>query len=154
MSQKEIRSWKKVFESDLPHVVSEFKESVSRPSVILLSGEMGVGKTCFARAFAGGGEGGLKSPTYSILSENMTIAHADFYRVKDADEIVHLELASYLENKDYFLVEWGKRYLSTFIRDIEERFVNVYELNIEVKNKNDEHSSRDYYLYKLDRSNY
>ncbi|MBF0313298.1 MAG: tRNA (adenosine(37)-N6)-threonylcarbamoyltransferase complex ATPase subunit type 1 TsaE [Oligoflexia bacterium] len=149
MSQKDVRSWKKVFENDLPYVISELKESVTKPAMIILSGEMGVGKTTFAKAFAG--DGALQSPTYSVLSETVSVAHADLYRIKDTEEILHLELGLYIENKDYFLVEWGKRYLTSLFREVDERF-SSYELLIEINNKNSDHPSRDYVLSKLERN--
>ncbi|MBF0208668.1 MAG: tRNA (adenosine(37)-N6)-threonylcarbamoyltransferase complex ATPase subunit type 1 TsaE [Oligoflexia bacterium] len=151
MSQKELRCWKKVFESDLPYVISELKESVTRPAMLILSGEMGVGKTTFAKIFAT--DGTLQSPSYSVLSMTPTIAHADLYRIKDPEEVVHLELTLYLENKDYFLVEWGKRYLSSLFREVDERFT-TYELMIEFNNKSANPSLRDYFLLKLDRNNF
>lgn len=151
MSQKEVRSWKKVYENDLPQVVSELKESMTRPAMLILSGELGVGKTTFTKVFAGDGK--LQSPTYSVLSETLTVAHADFYRIKDLEEILHLELGLYLENKEYFLVEWGKKYLAALFREVDEKFT-AYELIIELNNKNAENPSRDYYLHKLDRSSY
>ncbi|MBF0362169.1 MAG: tRNA (adenosine(37)-N6)-threonylcarbamoyltransferase complex ATPase subunit type 1 TsaE [Oligoflexia bacterium] len=163
MSQKkEVRSWKKVYENDLPYVVSELKEAISnaRPSMIILTGELGVGKTSFAKAFAT--DGTLQSPTYSVLSETMTVAHADFYRIADVSEVIHLELGLYLESKEFFLVEWGAKYLGSLFREVDEKFT-PFELVIEINSKKNapnkdangaEIPSRDYFLYKVDRSSY
>ena len=44
---------------------------------------------------------------------------------------MHLELPLYLEGKDYFLVEWGKRFLTRLSLEVPEEF-NFYELNVEI----------------------
>ena len=146
MSEKEIRYWKKVSENDLPYVVGELRDVVKRPSLIILSGDMGTGKTTFAKAFASDGE--LQSPTYSVITETPTVAHADFYRIENPTEIIHLELGLYLENKDFFLVEWGKKYFDEILKEVDEHF-SVYELNIEI-NKSSANNLRDYFLNQID----
>ena len=63
---------------------------------ILLSGELGAGKSTFARAFirAAGHEGPVPSPTYTLvepykLSGN-TLYHVDLYRVSNEEELRYL----------------------------------------------------------------
>lgn len=150
MADKEIRSWKKVFESDLSYVVSELKESIGRPAVLLLTGDLGSGKTTFCKSFSGNED--VQSPTYSVINDLGSISHADFYRVQDPEEIVHLEVGLYLENKDYFLVEWGKKYIRTLMKEVNENF-HVYELVIE-NSGSSEKESRNYQLMKIDRNSY
>jgi tRNA threonylcarbamoyladenosine biosynthesis protein TsaE len=142
----EMRSWKKVFENDLPYVVSELKESINHPAMIILTGEMGTGKTTFARSFSKNEK--LQSPTYAILAETKTILHADFYRIQTPDEIIHLELAPALEGKEYFLVEWGKKYLRDLFRVLDEKFT-AYELTITANSHTGDKTSRNYTLEKL-----
>src|SRR6056297_3482812 len=101
MHSKNIRNWKKVFEDDLKYIVIEIKDLVDRPAMIFLEGNLGVGKTTFAREFLGTE---ASSPTYSIVTEVKNSMHADFYRVEDRSEIDHLELELYLENKEFALL--------------------------------------------------
>lgn len=128
---KEIRNWRKVLENDLDYIVSEIKEMLERPAVIILSGPVGAGKTTFTKRFVGGVNNKVQSPTYSIINEVGGVAHADFYRLKDSEEIIHLEIPLYLEDKDYFLIEWGSPYLREIQREVGEEYF-YYELEIEV----------------------
>lgn len=150
MADKEIRAWKKVYESDIPYVVSELKESVGRPALLILTGDLGAGKTTFCKSFLQSDM--TQSPTYSVVTELNNAVHADFYRIESPEEIVHLELDSYLENKDYFIVEWGKKYLRVLSRQIDELF-QIYEVVI-TNNENSSKDSRDYQLVKIDRTVY
>lgn len=132
MKKKLIREWKKVFQSDLKYISYELPDFVEAPTVILLEGPLGSGKTTFTQEFAGSGE--TLSPSYSILSETNNILHADFYRIESANELIHLELELYLENKEYFIVEWGLKFFSELKDMIDESF-NIYSLEIEVINE-------------------
>jgi tRNA threonylcarbamoyladenosine biosynthesis protein TsaE len=125
MMEKLVKEWKKVLESDLKYVVSELREEFAVPAVIFLEGKVGSGKTTFCRHFT---EGATLSPTYSIISETDKIIHADFYRLESAEEILHLELGLYLDGKDFFLAEWGMKYINQLINYIPDHF-QMYRLD-------------------------
>lgn len=80
-----------------------------------LRGELGVGKTSFARALLralGVGER-VKSPTYSLL-ERYTVNgrdafHLDLYRIADAGELEWLGLDELDQPDTIVLVEWPER---------------------------------------------
>ncbi len=149
MKKNRIREWKKVFESDLTYIAYELKDIVTTPAMILLEGPLGAGKTTFSKVFIEDGQ--TLSPTYSILSETNHVLHADMYRIKDRDEIIYLELPLYLENKIYFLVEWGEKHFYALSKELPEDF-NKYLLEI-VINKNsgqNQESSRDFILFKIE----
>jgi len=80
---------------------------------VLLEGELGAGKSTFARGLIGslGHTGPVPSPTYTLVEPYQlatgTIYHVDLYRVADPDELRFLgwhELDSGLR-----LVEWPDR---------------------------------------------
>ncbi|WP_448098604.1 tRNA (adenosine(37)-N6)-threonylcarbamoyltransferase complex ATPase subunit type 1 TsaE [Luteibacter yeojuensis] len=83
--------------------------------VAYLHGDLGAGKTTFARAFLramGVGER-VKSPTYSLV-EGYEIGdrrafHLDLYRIADPGELEWLGLDSLAEPGAIVLVEWPER---------------------------------------------
>jgi tRNA threonylcarbamoyladenosine biosynthesis protein TsaE len=137
-----IRVWKKVLESDLVNIATELKEVVQPPCVIILEGPVGAGKTTFTRAFIERDE--AASPTYSLINEIDNIVHADLFRIEKKEELIHLEIPMYLEEKDYFLIEWGMPYLYELQRIIGDEF-KFYQLKIEIN----EQKSRNFYLNKI-----
>ncbi|MFN8369635.1 MAG: tRNA (adenosine(37)-N6)-threonylcarbamoyltransferase complex ATPase subunit type 1 TsaE [Bacteriovoracaceae bacterium] len=150
MSKKILKSWKKVFKNDLNYVVGELKTLVTPPAVLILTGEMGAGKTTFVQYFAGSNLK-LNSPTFSILNETKTLLHGDFYRLEKPTDLPQLELEIYLEDKEYFLVEWGRAYIKQLKAIVPEEFL-FYELEIEVEEGSTdtvEGAYRNYNLVKL-----
>ena len=83
------------------------------PGMIALLGPMGAGKTHFVKGFARGlGHAGeVTSPTFSIVQEyhggRWPVFHFDWYRMKDADELVALGWDDYLDQQAVLLVEWA-----------------------------------------------
>lgn len=94
--------------------------------VVFLRGELGAGKTTFARALLralGVGER-VKSPTYSLL-ERYTVNgrdafHLDLYRIVDAGELEWLGLDELDSPETLVLVEWPERGLGALpVPDLE-----------------------------------
>ena len=141
-------SWKKVFEKDLDYIGEELKDHLQGRSCIILTGEVGAGKTTFIQHFITNleGEENVLSPTYSIINEQGAFAHADFYRIEDPEEIIHLEMGLYAEDKNFFLIEWGMPYLKEIKSQLGNGF-SFYELKIEVIAGDDSsHSPRNLYF--------
>jgi tRNA threonylcarbamoyladenosine biosynthesis protein TsaE len=79
--------------------------------VVLLSGELGAGKTVFASGVAEGlgVETPVVSPSFVLVRRYeglMTLVHADLYRVGSSGEIEDLDLASDAAD-GVLVVEWG-----------------------------------------------
>ena len=149
MNKNLIREWKKVYQSDLSYIVYELKDLAKIPSMIILEGELGAGKTTFVKSFIGENE--TFSPTYSILSEYKNFLHADLYRIEKNEEILQLELSNYLEDKHYFFVEWGMKYGKRLLRELPENY-SSYLLEIVVNktaSEMPEEPSRNFFLYGL-----
>jgi tRNA threonylcarbamoyladenosine biosynthesis protein TsaE len=83
--------------------------------VIYLSGELGAGKSTFARALLGalGVCERIKSPTYSLIEtyfvDALAVHHLDLYRIADPGELEWLGLADLVAEPYLLLVEWPER---------------------------------------------
>ena len=83
--------------------------------VVELTGELGAGKSTFARGVlrALGVRGPIKSPSYTLLETYelpaVQAVHLDLYRLIDPAELEHLGLADYHRPGFLWLVEWPER---------------------------------------------
>lgn len=97
------------------HAVAAAIAGVARTGdVIVLAGEMGVGKTAFAQGFgrALGVTDPITSPTFTLvhsypLSRRLTLHHADIYRLERTSDIDDLALHELAAFNGIVLVEWG-----------------------------------------------
>jgi tRNA threonylcarbamoyladenosine biosynthesis protein TsaE len=96
------------------HAIAAAIASVARSGdLIVLAGEMGVGKTAFAQGFgqALGVTQPITSPTYTLVHSysagRLTLHHADIYRLNSLHEISDLALPELAEANGVVLVEWG-----------------------------------------------
>ncbi len=84
-----------------------------RGDLIVLAGEMGAGKTAFAKGFgrAIGVTEPITSPTYTLIHSyqagKVTLHHADIYRLTTHHEVADLALSELLESDGIVMVEWG-----------------------------------------------
>jgi tRNA threonylcarbamoyladenosine biosynthesis protein TsaE len=94
---------------------ARFAEALDDGLVVYLRGELGAGKTSFARALLtalGVGER-IKSPTYSLVegyqAKGRPAWHLDLYRIADPGELEWLGLDALSDPAAIVLVEWPER---------------------------------------------
>ena len=101
---------------DLHKFTNKISEIILPGDYLFLFGEIGVGKTTFARQLINIFElknnikkSEVPSPTFNILFEyelkDFIIKHYDLYRLKNEEEIKNLELFE-IEEKNITLIEW------------------------------------------------
>ena len=101
---------------DLHKFRNKISEIILPGDYLFLFGEIGVGKTTFARQLINVFElknnikkSEVPSPTFNILFEyelkDFIIKHYDLYRLKNEEEIKNLELFE-IEEKNITLIEW------------------------------------------------
>ena len=102
-------------EAAVERLAAAFARTVQPPAVIFLRGDLGAGKTTFARAYihALGFEGYVKSPSYGLLEiyqvERQTVLHLDLYRIEDPEELEYLAIRDQFDDRAVLLVEWPDR---------------------------------------------
>lgn len=91
--------------------------SALRPGdVIVLSGDLGAGKTCFTGGVAAGlgDQRPVTSPTFTIMAVHdggrIPLYHYDLYRLDDAEQLEDVGIYDMLEGDGACLVEWGERF--------------------------------------------
>ncbi len=83
--------------------------------VVLLDGEMGVGKSEFARGVARGLgiTVAVPSPSFTIMNAydegRIPLYHYDFYRIEDEREIYDIGLDEHIGGDGVALIEWFER---------------------------------------------
>jgi tRNA threonylcarbamoyladenosine biosynthesis protein TsaE len=90
---------------------------IEQPVVVLLSGDLGAGKTCLTQGIARGlgvaEDEPIVSPSYTLMNlyqGRMELYHFDLYRLSDPDELEELGLEEYLPGAGVAVVEWANRF--------------------------------------------
>lgn len=88
-------------------------EKLRAGDVVLLTGELGAGKTTFVRGVAQGtgSKADVASPTFQLVRVypgRVQLAHVDLYRVESGAELRDLGLEE-LAEQGAVVVEWGDR---------------------------------------------
>lgn len=100
-------------ENDTIKFAEDFATKLNNHSIIVLSGDLGSGKTKFTEGLLKhfGLENEISSPTFTIVNEYDTkdfkIYHFDLYRLSDIDEFYAIGGEEYLQN-GICIFEWGE----------------------------------------------
>ncbi|MBR2023356.1 MAG: tRNA (adenosine(37)-N6)-threonylcarbamoyltransferase complex ATPase subunit type 1 TsaE [Clostridia bacterium] len=92
-------------------VACAYAKTLQPYDVVLLDGEMGAGKTVFAKGVAQGLgiEEEVTSPTYAYMNDyDGRLFHYDCYRIECPEQAESLGLADYFDMGGICLIEWSQ----------------------------------------------
>ena len=134
-------------EADTEKFAFDLAQELPVGTVLTLNGDLGAGKTVFARGFARGlgVDEAVSSPTYTIaqeyaLSNGRRLYHLDLYRISSAEAGLAFGVDEFFNDpKAYALVEWPGQIgdvipddaVRVFIRHLDEnrREITLYDEN-------------------------
>ena len=123
-------------------------QSLQVPSLILIKGEMGAGKTALVSGIAKGLgiTEQITSPTFTIVNEYtgnkckdnkaINLYHFDLYRVYDIDELENIGFFEYFHNNAVLCIEWAELTDTT-------NFPDFPQINIEISKSSSNEDSRE-----------
>jgi tRNA threonylcarbamoyladenosine biosynthesis protein TsaE len=88
------------------------------PRLVLLTGDLGAGKTTLVKGIAEGfqaaSEEDVTSPTFTLIHEyrgpSATVYHIDLYRIETPRELDTLALDDLISDRSVLLIEWGGKF--------------------------------------------
>ena len=89
----------------------EYAKTLRAGDIVLLDGDMGAGKTVFAKGVAKGlgVQEEVTSPTYAYMNDyDGALFHYDCYRIESAEQAESLGLADYFDMGGICLIEWSQ----------------------------------------------
>lgn len=96
----------------------ELAELLQPGIIVLLTGDLGAGKTTLVKGIAGGFSAAraddVTSPTFTLVHEyrgaNVLLYHIDLYRIETAKELATLGLEDLQAANAILLIEWGDKF--------------------------------------------
>ena len=106
------RSWEETIRAG-----REIGEKIQPPMLILLSGDLGAGKTTITKGLASGlgaaEEDEVTSPTFTLVhkyARSSPVYHVDLYRIGDFHDLETLGLEDVFSENAVVIVEWPDRF--------------------------------------------
>ena len=96
------------------NTAADLGRNAARGDIFTISGELGTGKTVFARGLAAGMgiDDDITSPTFSLMEVHegrIPLYHFDLYRLESPSELDELGFEEYWEGDGISVIEWPER---------------------------------------------
>lgn len=144
MAKKKSLVWRNCSEEELrQNLLTWLKSQDLKETVMFLEGEMGAGKSTFARVLLSEiapSQRSMGSPTFPLVQEyrasaGYSIYHIDLYRLKNEQELADSGIESQIEESgSTALVEWASLFEDSFahwLDDSRKRRKKVFLVRIE-----------------------
>ncbi len=112
-----------------------YAESARRGDVFALTGDLGAGKTQFAKGFVAGlgSSAEVTSPTFVLVHEyeggRLPVYHFDFYRLDQSEAVLRLGFDDYVFGDGVSLIEWADRYADLIPKEARWLFFELRDEN-------------------------
>lgn len=119
ISISEILSSRSALAEETLVIARSFSDKLISGDFVLLTGELGSGKTIFVTGIAQGMKCAqeVHSPSYKIINRyagKNIIYHIDFYRLKKYEEVLGTGIEDVFRENAIFLIEWPEIFISYF----------------------------------------
>ncbi len=106
--------WESHSEEETRRIARELGQQAEAGEIYCLDGDLGTGKTVFAKGFAEGlgVRETVTSPTFTLVREykgRIPLYHFDVYRIRDSEELLELGYEDYFFGEGVCLIEWPER---------------------------------------------
>ena len=106
--------WESRSEAESFQLARRLGEKAEKGEIYCLEGELGTGKTVFAKGFAKGLEIEeiVDSPTFTIVKEYQgreKLYHFDVYRIEDVEELQEIGFSEMISGDAICLIEWASQ---------------------------------------------
>ena len=106
--------WESGREEESFQLAKKLGEKAKKGEIYCLEGELGTGKTVFAKGFAKGLgiEEIVDSPTFTIVKEYQgreKLYHFDVYRIEDIEELQEIGFSEMISGDAICLIEWASQ---------------------------------------------
>lgn len=108
----------------------QYAKTLRAGDVVLLDGDMGAGKTVFAKGVARGLgiQEEVTSPTYAYMNDyDGRLFHYDCYRIETPEQAERLGLADYFDMGGICLIEWAQNIAPLLPKDVKR--VQIKKIN-------------------------
>jgi len=98
-------------ESETESIAYNLASQIKRGDIIALSGDLGAGKTAFARGLAKffTPESRVSSPTFALVNQYKFIYHFDMYRINSEEDLLSIGFFDYLDKNNIIIIEWFEK---------------------------------------------
>lgn len=139
----DVQVYRTVSEEETIALGEQIARELPRQRVVLLTGNLGAGKTTLAKGIVNGLGAAppeeVSSPTFTLIHEYGSqgrVYHVDLYRLDEPREVARLGLEELFDREAIVLVEWGERFpqfLPAEFTEIRIRTTRGEEREIEVR---------------------